>query len=100
MVAPPVVAPCVVAPPVAVPPPPAVSQPVEKSELLLPMPMLVKNESHSIQLSDGGNGSDDTNAEMGFNNDDDMENGGKIPFKKIFQKRKKSSGAYTNPLHM
>ncbi|KAM8721464.1 hypothetical protein ACLKA7_007356 [Drosophila subpalustris] len=83
--APPVVAPSVVAPPVAVPPPPAISQPVEKST-----PMLVKNESH-VQLSDGGNGTDDTNAEMAFNNDDDMENGGKIPFKKIFQKRKKSS---------
>ncbi|XP_034487664.1 double-stranded RNA-specific editase 1 isoform X2 [Drosophila innubila] len=81
--APPVAAPQVVAPPVVA------AQPLQKSETL-PMPILIKDEV-IVPLSDGGNGSDDTNAEMAYNNDDDMENGGKIPFKKIFQKRKKSS---------
>lgn len=54
------------------------------------MPTLIKDEPPA-QLIDNGNVSDDTNAEMVSNNGEEIENGGKIPFKKIFQKRKKSS---------
>lgn len=57
------------------------------------MPIFIKDEP----ITPAGDDMEET--DTGTNNDSmdfasvlDSENGGKIPFKKIFQKRKKSSG--------
>lgn len=55
-----------------------------------PKPNLVKNEAIVIDDPVAGEG---TSGDTSLKNDEDGSlNGGKIPFKKIFQKRKKSSG--------
>ncbi|XP_064556097.1 double-stranded RNA-specific editase 1 isoform X1 [Drosophila montana] len=66
-------------------------QPVENHEAL-PLPIVIKDEpitpaGDDIEESDTGVNNDS----MDFASVLDSENGGKIPFKKIFQKRKKSS---------
>lgn len=74
--------------PVATPVTP--TQPNEVACEGLPKPIMVKSEP--IAVDDPAAGGDGSSLDMSFKTDDDGINGGKIPFKKIFQKRKKSSG--------
>lgn len=66
------------------------TQPAEGVFEVFPKPIIVKTEPISIEDSPASG--DGSSVDMPFKTDQDDTNGGKIPFKKIFQKRKKSSG--------